>query len=328
VSFSTSCRQGESFQNLAILVPGVQIPLGYGGDVGGSGGNLWQTMKIHGSRDDQMPLLLNGMPFNNMNNTGGGYNQTFSLNTGTTQEMTITTKRSTVESRVSGVIANTIAKEGSNRFTGYLYGDFGTSGLQSNNLDSTLKAQGITAVNRIKEINEINPTAGGPIIRDKLWIYGGVRNILNEHYDANSYNTLNPGSSQYCSDPAGCMYGGSWCPIHETLAQQDYAGDSFNRSVTANLTWQMDAKNKFNFFWHLTRRNLINDSYVTQTPEASSYLYSDPDYIAQVSWVNPVTSKFLLEGGAAFANETWWWLQRGWGSDSQRISGSTTVKTF
>src|SRR5438309_764810 len=164
---------GRSFQNLAILVPGVQIPLSYGGDVGGSGGNLWQTMKIHGSRDDQMPLSLNGMPFNNMNNTGGGYNQTFSLNTGTTQEMTITTSGSTTESRVSGIIANTIAKEGSNRFTGYLYGDFGTRGMQSNNLDSALRAQGITAVNTIKQINEINPTAGGPIIRAKLWYYGG-----------------------------------------------------------------------------------------------------------------------------------------------------------
>src|SRR3984957_7114092 len=60
---------GRSFQNLAILVPGVQIPLSYGGDGGGSSGNRWRTMEIHGSRDDQMPLLLNGMPFNNMNNT-------------------------------------------------------------------------------------------------------------------------------------------------------------------------------------------------------------------------------------------------------------------
>src|SRR5215510_14915613 len=40
---------GRSFQNLAILVPGVQMPLAWGQDVGGSGGAMSQTMKVHGS---------------------------------------------------------------------------------------------------------------------------------------------------------------------------------------------------------------------------------------------------------------------------------------
>src|SRR5438045_51905 len=75
---------GRSFQNIAILVPGVQRPLVYS-DVGGSDGARWQTMTVHGSRDDQMPLLMNGMPFNNMNNSGGGYNHTLAINTGTVQ---------------------------------------------------------------------------------------------------------------------------------------------------------------------------------------------------------------------------------------------------
>ena len=81
---------GRSFQNIAILVPGVRCPLL--SDVGGSDGARWQTMTVHGSRDDQMPLLMNGMPFNNMNNSGGGYNHTLAINTGTVQEMTITTR--------------------------------------------------------------------------------------------------------------------------------------------------------------------------------------------------------------------------------------------
>ena len=89
----------RSFQNLAILVPGVQAPLIYQ-DVGGSDGNRWQTLTVHGSRDDQMPLLLNGMRFNNMNNTGGGYNHTLAINTGTVQEMTVTTSGSTAEAQV------------------------------------------------------------------------------------------------------------------------------------------------------------------------------------------------------------------------------------
>src|SRR4051812_35915219 len=312
---------GRSFQNLAILVPGVQIPLGYGSDVGGTNGNLWQTMTIHGSRDDQMPLLINGMPFNNMNNTGGGYNHTFSLNAGATQEMTITTSGSSAESRTSGVVVNNVAKEGGNRFTAYLYGEFTGSGLQSDNLDSDLRAKGLTGVNTIKQLNEINPTAGGPLVKDKLWFYGGYRGLLNTHYNANSYNTINPGAPQYCSNPAGCLYQGKLVPDSRDLTKQDYVGDTFNHSGTLNLTWQIDSKNKANFYWLMTRRNLLNDSSVTQTPESSSYLYSNPDYIAQASWTNPVTSKFLLEGGFTFANETWWWVQRGYGDNQPKSYG-------
>ena len=76
-----------------------------------------------------------------------------------------------------------------------------------------------------------------------------------------------------------------------------------------NLTWQMSQRNKANFFYHLGDRYLDNDSSATQTPEATSYLFSKPDYVAQVHWTNPVTSRFLLEGGFNFFNELWWWNQ-------------------
>ena len=61
---------GRSFQALSVLVPGVLIPLN-NQDVGGTNGERYQTLTVHGSRGDQMPLVMNGMPYNNMNNTGG-----------------------------------------------------------------------------------------------------------------------------------------------------------------------------------------------------------------------------------------------------------------
>jgi hypothetical protein len=310
---------GRSFQNIAILVPGVQMPLTYS-DVGGSDGARWQTMKVHGSRDDQMPLLMNGMPFNNMNNSGGGYNHTLAVNTGTVQEMTVTTSGSTAEVKTSGVVANTVAKEGSNRYSFYFYGDFSNSGLQSGNLDAALRAEGLQDVNHIKSLTEVNPTMGGPILKDKLWFYAGFRYLESEKYLAGSYFTKNPYSNTYCNNPAGCTFGyptlgipiGSTYQVPDSrdLTQQDFSGDTFHRTYTGNLTWQIDKKNKANFFYHLGRRNLLNDSATTQTPDASNYLYSAPDYLAQASWTNPATSKLLFEGGFTFFNETWWWLPR------------------
>ena len=63
-------------------------------------------------------------------------------------------------------------------------------------------------------------------------------------------------------------------------------------------------------FRSLGRRNLLGDSSVTTAPEAATYLYSAPDYLAQGSWTNPMTSKLLFEGGFTFFNETWWSLQK------------------
>jgi hypothetical protein len=310
---------GRSFQNIAILVPGVQMPLVYS-DVGGSDGARWQTMTVHGSRDDQMPLLMNGMPFNNMNNSGGGYNHTLAINTGTVQEMTITTSGSNSEIKTSGVVANTVAKEGGNRFTFAFYGDFSTSGLQGDNLDDALRSKGLLSVDHIKALAEVNPTMGGPIVKDKLWFYGGYRYLKSEKYLANSYLAKDPFTKVYCNKPAGCLFGyptlgipigtTTLVPDSRDLTKQDFSGDTYHHTGTANMTWQIDNKNKANLFYHIGRRNLINDSYATQSPEASNFLYSAPDYVAQGSWTNPLTSKLLFEAGFTFFNETWWWLQR------------------
>src|SRR3954447_21384648 len=128
---------GRSFQNLSVLVPGVIIPLG-SQDVGGTGGERYQTLSVHGSRGDQMPLVMNGMPYNNMNNTGGGYNTTMVINTGTVQEMTVTTSALSTEWRSSGVLSNTIPKEGGNTFKGSVFGNFANDNFQSSNLSDDL----------------------------------------------------------------------------------------------------------------------------------------------------------------------------------------------
>jgi hypothetical protein len=304
---------GRSFQNIAILVPGVQVPLSQQ-DVGGSDGARWQTMKIHGSRDDQMPLLLNGMPFNNMNNTGGGYNHTLAINTGTVEEMTVTTSGTSAESRTSGVVANSVTKEGGNRFSYYFYGDFANGSMQSDNLSQDLIDQGLLSVSHVKEIRELNPTVGGPIIRDRLWFYGGYRDLVSQKYIAGAYFNKDPTNPQYCATPSGCLYRGALVPDSRDLNNQAFSGDRYHRSYTLNLTSQLSEKHKINTFYHMGQRHTDNDPSATTSPEAASFLSSAPDYLAQVWWTNPATPRLLFEAGGTFFNETWRWLQ-------QRIPG-------
>jgi hypothetical protein len=295
---------GRSFQNLAVLVPGVQVPLSQQ-DVGGADGARWQTMSVHGSRDDQMPLTLNGMPFNNMNNTGGGYNHTLSINTGTVQEMTVTTSGQTAEARTSGVLSNTIPKEGSNQFRYYLYGNFTNGALQSGNLSPEIIRQGLEAVNTVKRIYDFNPTLGGPIVEDRLWFYGGYRYLVTEQYQAGAFVNRNPTAPQYCRTVGGCLYLGKLVPDSRDLDQQAVGGDRFNRAETMNLTWQASSKHKVNIYAHTNQRYLMNASGVNISPEATTFLTAKPDYIVQAHWSNPQTSRLLFEGGFTFYNETW-----------------------
>src|ERR1019366_8036511 len=105
-----------------------------------------------------MPLVMNGMPFNNMNNTGGGYNTTLVVNTGTVQEMTVTTSGLAAEARSSGVLTNIIPKEGGNSFRGGLFANFSNTSLQSSNLTGDLVSQGLKAVNSVKNLRDRNPS--------------------------------------------------------------------------------------------------------------------------------------------------------------------------
>ena len=91
-----------------------------------------------------MPLIMNGMPYNNMNNTGGGYNTTLVINTGTVQEMTVTTSGLSAEARSSGVLTNIIPKEGGNTFRGQFFGNFANERLAVQQPDRRSQAQRTT----------------------------------------------------------------------------------------------------------------------------------------------------------------------------------------
>ena len=305
---------GRSFQNLGILVPGVQVGL-YQQDVGGSSGANWQTMEVHGSRGDQMPLILNGMPFNNMNNTGGGYNHSQAINIGTVAEMTVTTAGTDSEFKSSGVVANSITKEGSNQFTFDLYTDYTNGDMQSNNLSQDLIDGGLRAVNSVKQVSEFNPSFGGPIVEDRLWMYIGYRHLVSTQYNTGSFHSKDYRADQYCRTEGGCLYTDGagntrLVPDSRDLSKPGSSGDRYFHTATANFTGQLTERNKMTAFYQFGKRHKVSDSGIFRTPEATDYLTSDPDYIAQLKWTSPVTSRLLLEGGATFYNETWRFLQQ------------------
>ena len=77
------------------------------------------------------------------------------------------------------------------------------------------------------------------------------------------------------------------------LTRQDFSGDTFHRSYTANLTWQISQRNKANFFYHLGR--MVRERLTGSTDERDRPLLD-------LTWDYPVHDEGVLgtEGAQAW----------------------------
>ncbi len=281
--------------------------------MGGTGGERYQTLSVHGSRGDQMPLVMNGMPYNNMNNTGGGYNTTLVVNTGTVQEMTVTTSGFSAESRSSGVLSNTIPKEGGNTFRGYLFAQLRERRLAERQPDRRPdRSSGLPRVNSVNKLWDFNPAIGGPIVKDRLWFYGGFRYSGAQNYIAGMFENLRPTAPQYCCDsrPAAPTATRSirptLVPNSQDLDQPAIGGDTWTRGETLNLTWQATQKNKITVLGHFNQRLVdCNQCSATNSPEAGVYFTHRPEYILQARGAIRTRTSCCSKAGFTFYNERW-----------------------
>src|ERR1044071_3407744 len=100
-------------------------------------------MSVHGSRGQEMPLLFDGMRYNNLRNTGGGGQENWTVNTASVQEIVVDVGSHAAESMLSGVRANVIPKEGANTFHGQVFYNFADESMGWNNIDDDLRARGV-----------------------------------------------------------------------------------------------------------------------------------------------------------------------------------------
>ena len=94
---------------------------------------------------------------------------------GTLEELQIVAIAGNAEQALPGVAVNMIVKSGGNSFTGR-YEAYGQhEKFQSNNLNDTLRAQGLRQPDGIRNSYEVTGDLGGRLIRDRLWFYGALR---------------------------------------------------------------------------------------------------------------------------------------------------------
>src|SRR5690606_4338974 len=180
--------------NQMVLIPGVaasQPGRGALADIGGTN-NLQNTMfTIHGSRQGDTRLQMDGVRVGNILSEGQFSN--WVPDTSSTQEVTVDYAAVSAEQPFGGLRINIVPREGGNTFRGTVFATGVNSDWQNDNLTDELVAAGLPEPNRMKRAYDINPSIGGPIVRDRLWFYTAARWQNNQNYIAGLYHNANAG---------------------------------------------------------------------------------------------------------------------------------------
>ena len=281
---------GRSHQSLAILIPGLSTSTGINAqtqDVGGTNNlRLANAFTIHGGRTSDSNVQLDGFQVRNIGSFANLTNMFPDM--GATQEMTIDYAAGLGEAATGGVKVNYVPREGGNAFRFSFFGTGVNSSFQGDNYSDELKARGLTTPNSLRKAYDVNGSAGGPILRDKLWFFASIRRQLNSTYFANLYYNRNAG------DPTKWNY-------DPDLGQQAYTA-ILQPDINGRLTWQALPKHKVGFFYTRQPRDVFGDR-SNVSPESMNYFKFDKSHLMTVSWQSPATNKLLLDARLATHGE-------------------------
>ena len=279
---------GKTFQNIGVLVPGVVVGAGGTGatpyDVGGSSGEQQVQMAIHGGNTADMVVQMDGMRFNNL--CGSGSYTGISGNDALVEQISFETGAISADMGTGGIKVNMIPKEGGNTFRGSFFVNGANDSFQGNNLTSDLEKQGLTAVNRVKKVWDINGALGGPIRKNKVWFFFASRYWGLDKYPADSFYDLDPRYYVYAPDRTN-----------------QGVDDTWNKSNAVRFTYQATQRNKFTGYYDLQDR-LTGHWFIGQggifgltTPEASWVQTTPIGHLWQLKWTSTVSSRVLVEAG-------------------------------
>ena len=194
---------GRTTTNMAVLIPGMVLSTTFSGesqDVGGNTGDVMQALSIHGGRGGDLRRMVDGLSMQSF----GSNSSAFAPNSGMIQEVAVDVAAGSAEQSTGGVRVNIIPREGGNEFSGSFFATGTGDALQSDNIDQELRDRGLISASKVKSNWEVNPTFGGPIIRDRLWFFtsGRVQEVNNYIGGAlRNANAGDPNSFIYAADP-------------------------------------------------------------------------------------------------------------------------------
>jgi hypothetical protein len=276
----------KSILGMAALVPAVVTPPN-AQDVGGSKGERSVRISVHGGKTFDSRLLQDGMRYNaitpgigNLEGTGRGYY----VNPLAVEEVVVDLgTMGSAEYALGGAQVNSIQKNGGNQIHGSLFGAYTGSSLQSSNLDADLISKGLSSVNSVQRVFDINGAIGGPLIKDKLWFFAAARKWGAKTGVANLYADTNTRDFVFTPDLTR--------PIQPVEA---------DRGAGGRLTYQATSKDRFTFSWDKQRN--FQDQLTGQLETGTIRNEANAGYcqrheVIQAGWNRPHSANLLFDAG-------------------------------
>ena len=262
-------------------------------------GPVFAIFPIHGGRGVESRLTVDGL--NISNPPGGNQPPNYTADIGNAQEVTMTTSGGLGESETAGLQMNIVPKQGGNRFSGLAFVSGFAEGWQADNFTPELQARGATQPSLVSRVYDVNTSAGGPIVRDRLWYYftfrvqGQRRDTLNVFYNQNAGNAT------------------AWTYVPD-LGQAAFSDRTWE-NYTPRITWQITPRNKVSGSWdeQPVCRKCTGTTSLTGTPnfifptspEADGHGEFSPQRVQTLRWTSPMTNRLLLEAGYGSTYYEW-----------------------
>jgi hypothetical protein len=233
------------------------------------------TMSVHGSNSSDTVIAIDGMRVNNL--CGSGQYSGFYMNDAAVEEVTFTTGAESAEMQSGGLRINSTPKDGGNTFSGSFFAYGAGSSLQSDNRSDEVRAANI-ALPEIAYTYQVNPSFGGPIVRNKLWFYFSYK-----YEDSKTYVA----SSRFADgSPA----------FRQSMG--NYTG-------VGRLTWQATDRDKIRFYVDRQFNGEFYNGFNTlrnTSPEASTDAFGR-GWVTQAKWTQTTTNKLLFEAGLTYYDQ-------------------------
>jgi hypothetical protein len=295
----------KSVLGIAALIPAVVEPPN-AQDVGGSKGERSVRISVHGGKTFDSRLLQDGMRYNaltpgvgqpnattpstptspapvfvaSLEGTGRGYY----INPLAVDEVVVDLgTMGSAEYSLGGAQVNSIPKSGSNVFSGSMFLAGTSSGLQSDNLDDDLRSQGLTSVNSVKKVYDINGAFGGPLLKNRLWFFAAGRRWGTTTHVANLFADADTTDFLYTPDLSR--------PIEP---EEDDKGGG------GRLTFQASSRDKFTFSYDKQRnfQDQLTGQLETGTiKNEANQGYCQSHQVLQGTWSRPQSTNLLFDAG-------------------------------
>ena len=242
--FLATVPVGRDFAASAIVSPGAQTD-NYG-------------ISFNGASSPENNYILDGM---NVTDPAFG-TQGSNLLTNFVEEVNVKSGSFMPEyGRATGGVISVVTKSGSNEFHGSVFGSFAPGALQMSATPIFRNAEAIaTREAQSKEYKaDFGFEVGGPIMKDRLWFYGGFAPVLNHLVEERYFQKLtedpaNPG--QPLKDPstgltAGTRVGPSSffnvCPGNICASRPSNGANGTQYQITGKLTYLFNENNNLSF---------------------------------------------------------------------------------